>query len=139
MTLLLIVLIPLLGALLVPVAGARGRMAAALMAGALTATALGLLLSLAPQVFAGEVLVSSWAWMADFGLYFSFRLDGLGLLFALLILGIGLLVILYATYYLSPKDSMSKFFAFMMLFMGAMLGVVLSENLILLLIFWELT
>ncbi len=139
MTLLLIVLIPLLGALLVPVAGVRGRMGAALMAGALTATALGLLLSLAPQVFAGEVLVSSWAWMADFGLYFSFRLDGLGLLFALLILGIGLLVILYATYYLSPKDSMSKFFAFMMLFMGSMLGVVLSENLILLLIFWELT
>ncbi len=139
MTLLLIVLIPLLGALLVPVAGARGRMAAALMAGALTAIALGLLLSLAPQVFAGEVLVSSWAWMADFGLYFSFRLDGLGLLFGLLILGIGLLVILYAAYYLSPKDSMSKFFAFMMLFMGAMLGVVLSENLILLLIFWELT
>lgn len=139
MTLLLIVLIPLLGTLLAPLAGMRGRMGAAAMAGALTATALGLLLYLAPQVFAGETLVVSWAWMADLGLYFSLRLDGLGLLFGLLILGIGLLVILYAAYYLSPKDSMPKFFSYMMLFMGAMLGVVLSENMILLLMFWELT
>ena len=65
MTLLLIVLIPLLGALLVPVAAARGRMGAAWMAGALTATALGLLLSLAPQLFAGEILLSSWAWRSE--------------------------------------------------------------------------
>ena len=139
MTLLMIVLIPLLGALLVPAIAGRGRMGAAVVAGALTALALGLLLSLSPRVFAGETLVSSWAWMADVGLYFSFRLDGLGLLFALLILGIGLLVILYAAHYLSPQDSMPKFFSHMMLFMGAMLGVVLSENMLLLLMFWELT
>ncbi len=139
MTLLLIILIPLLGTLLAPAAAVRGRMGAAVMAGALTATALALLFTLAPRVFGGETIVVSWAWMADLGLYFSLRLDGLGLLFALLILGIGLLVILYAAYYLSPKDSMPKFFSYMMLFMGAMLGVVLSENLILLLMFWELT
>ncbi len=139
MNLLLIVLIPLLGTLLVPLMAGRSRRGAAVIAGALTAISLALLLSFAPQVFNGQTLVSSWAWMADFGLFVSFRLDGLGFLFALLILGIGLLVILYAAYYLSPRDSMPKFFAFMMLFMGAMLGVVLSENLILLLMFWELT
>lgn len=139
MNLLLIVLIPLLGTLLVPALAGSNRMRAAIIAGALTATSLALLLSLSPQVFAGQTLISSWAWMADFGLFVSFRLDGLGFLFALLILGIGLLVILYAAYYLSHKDSMPKFFSYMMLFMGAMLGVVLSENLILLLVFWELT
>ena len=55
-------------------------------------------------------------------------MDGLGLLFALMILGIGLLVILYARYYLSPKDDMGRFYASLLLFMGAMLGLVLSEN-----------
>ena len=139
MNLLLIVIIPLLGTFLVPALAGNNRMRAAVIAGALTATSLTLLLSLSPAIFAGQTLVSSWAWMAEFGLFVSFRLDGLGFLFALLILGIGLLVILYAAYYLSPKDSMPKFFSFMMLFMGAMLGVVMSENLILLLVFWELT
>ena len=52
---------------------------------------------------------------------------------------IGLLVILYARYYLSEKDPMGRFFAYLLLFQGSMLGVVLSENLIQLLIFWELT
>ena len=139
MNLLLIVLIPLLGTLLVPALAGRSQRGAAVVAGALTAAAFALLLNLAPPVFSGETLVNSWAWMADAGLFVSFRLDGLGFLFALLILGIGLLVILYAAYYMSPRDSMPKFFAFMMLFMGAMLGVVLSENLLLLIVFWELT
>ena len=56
-----------------------------------------------------------------------------------MILGIGLLVILYARYYFSERDSLGRFYAYLLLFMGAMLGVVLSENLIQLLIFWELT
>jgi multicomponent K+:H+ antiporter subunit A len=66
-------------------------------------------------------------------------LDGLSLLFALMVLCIGLLVILYARYYLAERDCLGRFYAYLMLFMGSMLGVVLSENLILLLIFWEMT
>ncbi|MDP1539212.1 MAG: monovalent cation/H+ antiporter subunit A, partial [Moraxellaceae bacterium] len=73
------------------------------------------------------------------GLNLAFRLDGLGLLFALLILVIGLLIIIYARYYLSARDSMGRFYAYLMLFMGSMLGIALSENVIQLLIFWELT
>ena len=73
------------------------------------------------------------------GFDFDFRLDGLSLLFVFLILGIGLLVILYACYYLSAKDSMARFYGFLMLFMTAMLGVVLSNNLLQLWLFWELT
>ncbi|MEL0625309.1 hypothetical protein V6238_19930, partial [Marinomonas arenicola] len=69
----------------------------------------------------------------------AFRLDGLSLLFSILILGSGLLVILYARYYLSAQDSIGKFYAYLILFMFAMLGVVLSDNLIQLWFFWELT
>ena len=73
------------------------------------------------------------------GLDIAFRLDGLGLLFAGLILGIGGLVVLYARYYLSEQDNLGRLYAYLLLFMGAMLGVVLSENLIQMLMFWELT
>jgi multicomponent K+:H+ antiporter subunit A len=89
--------------------------------------------------FRGETLVVSWPWLPSIGMELALRFDGLGMLFAYLIVGIGLLVILYARYYLKPEDSTGRFYGFLLLFMGAMLGVVLSENLLLLLIFWELT
>ena len=135
----LIVLAPFLGALLAPLAARRGRLGAAWVASIFTLVCLAMLATIAPRVFSGETLIASWAWMPAFGLNISFRLDGLGLLFSILILGIGFLVILYARYYLSQKDCMGRFFAYLLLFMGAMLGIVLSENLILMLIFWELT
>src|SRR5690606_6500526 len=67
------------------------------------------------------------------------RMDALAWLFAILVLGIGLLVILYARYYMSPKDPVPRFFSFLLAFMGSMLGIVLSGNLIQLVMFWELT
>jgi multicomponent K+:H+ antiporter subunit A len=91
------------------------------------------------QVFDGETLIQSWTWIPAIGLEFAFRLDGLSLLFAVLILGIGLLIIIYARYYLSAKDSMGRFYAYLLMFMTSMLGIVLSENLIQLVVFWELT
>jgi multicomponent K+:H+ antiporter subunit A len=139
MTLLLIALLPFLGAALPPLLIARGANPAAWAAGLVAGTALVLLLSLAPRVFAGEVIIASWPWLPAAGLHLALRLDGLGFLFALLILGIGLLIILYARYYLSAEDPMGRFYAFLLLFMGAMLGVALSENILLLLVFWELT
>ncbi len=75
----------------------------------------------------------------DLGLNVTFMLDGLGFLFALLILGIGLLIILYARFYLSKTDPMGNFYTYLLLFQGAMVGIVLSDNVLLLLIFWELT
>ena len=78
-------------------------------------------------------------WVPILGLSISFFMDGLGLLFCFLILGIGLLVILYARYYLSPTDNVGRFYSSLILFMSAMLGVVLSANLIQLWFFWELT
>lgn len=94
---------------------------------------------LTPAVLRGEVIASEHAWLPQIGLMFSLRLDGLAWMFALLVLGIGALVVLYAHYYLSARDSASRFFAYLLLFMGAMLGMVLSGNLLLLMVFWELT
>lgn len=108
-------------------------------AGAVTAVSLGLLLSQAPLVMAGEVVMNAWAWVPEIGLNLTFLLDGLSLMFAGLILFIGLMIIIYAHFYLSPDDSAGKFYSEMMLFMAAMLGVVLSDNLLLLVVFWELT
>ncbi|TXI35809.1 MAG: monovalent cation/H+ antiporter subunit A [Aquipseudomonas alcaligenes] len=139
MELLLIVGLPFLGALLPILFERHGRLACSLATAAAPLLALGILLWLAPRVFAGELLLVSQPWLAQLGFNLSLRLDGLALLFALLILGIGLLVILYARYYLSEREAIGRFFAYLLLFMGAMLGVVLSENLLLLLTFWELT
>ncbi|XQE68558.1 monovalent cation/H+ antiporter subunit A [Pseudomonas sp. P3C3] len=139
MELLLIVGLPFLGALLPILFERHGRLACSLAAAAAPLLALGVLLWLAPRVFAGELLLVSQPWLTQLGFNLSLRLDGLALLFALLILGIGLLVILYARYYLAEREAIGRFFAYLLLFMGAMLGVVLSENLLLLLTFWELT
>ena len=139
MTLALIIALPFLGIFLPLLAERLGRSACAAAAALAPLTALVLLLSQQSAVFAGDLLKFKLEWLPTLGLNLSLRLDGLGFLFALLILGIGLLVILYARYYLAKKEPMGRFFAFLLLFMGAMLGVVLSENLLLMLMFWELT
>ncbi|MGK0673296.1 MAG: monovalent cation/H+ antiporter subunit A [Halothiobacillaceae bacterium] len=139
MSLALVVLLPFLGAVLTAWTTRFDRLASAWSAGAVTVAALLTLLSAANTTFGGETIVQSWNWLPAVGLSFAFRLDGLALLFALLILGIGLLIVLYARYYLSARDSMGRFYAYMLLFMGSMLGVVLSENLIQMVVFWELT
>jgi multicomponent K+:H+ antiporter subunit A len=139
MNLLVAVLIPLLGAPLAAWVSHFGRYHAAWAAGVLTALALAVLLPSIPGVFAGETLVTTIPWMPALGLNLAFRLDGFAMLFAILILVIGLLVIVYARYYLSDADSTGRFFAYLMLFMGSMLGIVLAENILLLLMFWEMT
>ena len=140
MTLPIIILLPLLaGAAGTLLAQRRGFSAAAWAAAVPTAASLALLAREAPAILAGERLVVSWPWLPGLGLNLSFRLDGLGLLFALLILGIGLLIILYARYYLLRQDRIGRLYALLMFFMTAMLGIVLSENVLLLVMFWELT
>ncbi len=139
MSLFWIPLLPLIGTL-VPLLSERfGRSACALFTGILPALALALVLSLSPQILQGTTLQQSFSWIPAMGLDLSFRLDGLALLFCMLILGIGLLVILYARYYLSEQDSMSRFYAYLILFMTAMVGIVTANNLIQLWLFWELT
>lgn len=139
MSLALIAALPFLGALLPGLTIRAGRSACALGAGVFTALALGMVALHAPAVLRGEVVQTRIDWLPALGLNANFRLDGLGLLFAGLILGIGLLIILYARFYLDRADPMGRFYSFLMLFQGAMLGIVLSDNILLLLVFWELT
>ena len=139
MTIPLLVAFPFLGAALVAWAGHHGRLRSAYAAAGITFGALLLLMPSIGEVMQGATLLWQFDWLAAAGLTLSFRLDGLGLLFSLMILVIGLLVILYARYYLSANDSMGRFYAYLLLFQGSMLGVVLSENIIQLVIFWELT
>ncbi|BDF93773.1 hypothetical protein KAN5_06110 [Pseudoalteromonas sp. KAN5] len=93
----------------------------------------------APTILAGETLRFTAQWIPALGIDIALRLDGLSLLFIFMILGIGLLVIFYTRYYLSTKDSMAKLYSYLMLFMTAMLGIVMSNNVIQLWFFWELT
>ncbi|OYX25527.1 MAG: cation:proton antiporter [Rhodobacterales bacterium 32-66-7] len=139
MSIALIAALPFLGALLPGLMIRAGRDACAAMTGAVTLLALILLATNAPTVLAGGTVETRIDWLPALGLNASFMLDGLGLLFAGLILGIGLLIILYARYYLAEADPMGQFFTYLLLFQGAMLGIVLSNNILLLLIFWELT
>ena len=139
MTLAWIVLLPFIGAVLPGLLIRAGRDACALTTGGVTLLALVLLLTQAPAVFAGEVVQARWEWLPALGLNVTFFVDGLGFFFAGLILGIGLLIITYARFYLSKEDPMGQFYAYLLLFQGAMVGIVLSDNVLLLLIFWELT
>ncbi|MGB8811882.1 MAG: monovalent cation/H+ antiporter subunit A [Paracoccaceae bacterium] len=139
MSLALIAALPFLGALLPGLMIRFGRNACAGVAGVVTALALLLVLRHAPAVVRGDLVQTRIEWLPSLGLNANFMLDGLGLLFALLILGIGLLIILYARFYLAAADPMGQFYTYLLLFQGAMLGIVLSDNILLLLVFWELT
>jgi len=135
-----VVLLPLLAGVVLPLLAARrSRSAAGWTAAAITAASFVALLSQAAPVLQGGAVLVRWPWLPALGLEISLRLDGLALLFAALILAIGLLIILYARYYLDDADPIGKFYAQLMLFMAAMLGIVLADNLLLLVIAWELT
>lgn len=139
MELLLIILLPLLGAFLPPLCERFGRNICAFSAAIGPLLALGLLLSYLPALFERQLFFYHLDWLPQLGMDLSLRLDGLGMMFALLILVIGLLVIFYARYYLDKQDSLGRLYALLQLFMMAMLGIVLADNILLLVVFWELT
>lgn len=95
--------------------------------------------SLIPLISNGETLRIAYQWLPGMGIQFSFLVDGLSLLFALLISGIGFFILAYAGRYLEGHPALGRFFLFLLGFMGSMLGLVLSDNLISLFVFWELT
>ncbi len=92
-----------------------------------------------PVIANGERLAFSQDWMPSLGIALSFSLDGLSLIFALLISGIGTLVTLYSTAYLFDHPHYRRFVLYLLAFMASMLGLVLADNLITLFVFWELT
>ena len=139
LTLYTLVTLPFLAALVIALAAGASRAVHAGVAAAASAGGLVLLAGLAGPVIGGAVPSATISWVPALGLDLTLMVDGLGLMFAGLILGIGLLVVIFAHFYLYEGEATARFFASLMLFQGAMLGIVLAGNVLLLLIFWEMT
>lgn len=139
MPLVLLVILPWLGSLIAVMLPSNARNAESTAAGVISLAALVQAALYFPAIARGEVIEQRITWLPTLGLDLVLRMDGLAWLFTMLVLGIGALVVLYARYYMSPADPVPRFFAFLMSFMGAMTGVVLSGNLVQLVLFWELT
>ncbi|MCP5473178.1 MAG: monovalent cation/H+ antiporter subunit A [Sinobacteraceae bacterium] len=138
-SLLLVTMLPFLGSILAALLPTNARNAESLVS-ALVALAVFVSFALLyPQVSTGEVIVERHTWIPQLGVDLLLRIDGFAWMFAMLVSGVGLLVILYARYYLSPEDPAARFYSLLLGFMGAMLGIVVSGNLVQLILFWELT
>ena len=139
MNLLLVILIPLVGAILPLLAARAGRNLCTMAAmGVGTCSLLQAAVPLL-QAFHGSPAQDCWQGPMGTGLDLCLRMDGLAALFVLLVGGIGLLVMLYAHYYLSERDSLGRLNALLLVFMASMLGVALADNLLALIAFWEMT
>jgi multicomponent Na+:H+ antiporter subunit A len=126
-------------ALVAPPTARRQPRAAGWILALLPLALFGYFLTFLPRVLEGEAVRETVPWVPSLDIDLSFTVDGLSLLFALLITGIGALVVIYAGGYLHGHRRFSRFFAYFFLFMASMLGVVLADNVIALFVFWELT
>ncbi|SMF67858.1 hydrogen gas-evolving membrane-bound hydrogenase subunit E [Allosphingosinicella indica] len=138
---LILLLIALLGSCLFPLAARIIGRGAGFVVALLPFGLLAGLVALAPIVERGWVRGEGWQWAPSLGLDLTLRLDGFSFLFCLLITGIGGLVTIYAGGYLTNKSrrDRARFFTLILLFMTAMLGTVLADNLLLMILFWEAT
>ncbi|TIX90058.1 putative monovalent cation/H+ antiporter subunit A [Rhizobium sp. P44RR-XXIV] len=131
--------LPFFGALIAPVIVRRFGHNAAWPLSLLPALAFLYFAGFLPEIASGQAVEGGLDWVPSLGLRFSWLLDGLSLTFALLITGIGTLIILYTGGYLKGHADLGRFFSFMFLFMGSMLGLVVSDSFLTLFVFWELT
>lgn len=134
-----LVLLPFAGSLLAAVLPTRARNQESLLAAAVALACFTGLALLFPRVADGGVATETVEWLPAIGLNLTLRIDGFAWMFGLLVSGMGALVVLYARYYLSADDPAARFYSLLLGFMGAMLGIVLSGNLLQLVVFWELT
>ncbi len=139
MSLLLVLALPFVGSAIAALVPTGARNAASAWAAAIALATASPLAALFPRVRDGGVVTERLAWLPSLGMDLVVRIDGFAWLFAMLVVGMGLLVIVYARYYLSPADPVARFYSLLLGFMGAMLGVVVSGNLVQLVVFWELT
>jgi multicomponent K+:H+ antiporter subunit A len=139
LSLLTILFIPFAGSLLAALLPTNARNLESSWAALVALAVLVPLALLFPDVQQGGVVSERLPWLSSLGLDIIVRVDGFAWLFGMLVSGMGLLVIVYARYYLSREDPAARFYSLLLGFMGAMLGVVLSGNLLQLVVFWELT
>src|SRR6185312_14196807 len=139
MSLALLLALPFIGSAVAALMPANARNAESTWSALVALVALVLVALMFPEVRDGGVIREEIAWLPDAGLALVLRIDGFAWMFAMLVTGIGLLVVLYARYYMSPADPVPRFFSFLLAFMGSMLGLVVAGNIIQLVFFWELT
>lgn len=137
--LLVALLLPFFGSIAAAFLPVNARNTAAGLSGLISATSAIILCFLYPLLAGGASIRLEIPWVPLLGLHMILRLDGLSFIFAFMVTGIGSLMVLYARYYMSAEDPVPRFFSFLMAFMGSMLGLVLSGNLIQLAFFWEMT
>ncbi|MDX3928832.1 MAG: putative monovalent cation/H+ antiporter subunit A [Shinella sp.] len=131
--------LPFLGALVAPLLTRRlGHRAAWLLA--LVPAAIFIhFCGYSAEVSGGGMVTGGYAWVPSFNVSFSWLIDGLSLTFLLLISGIGTLIVLYSGGYLKGHEHQGRFFSFILMFMGSMLGLVASDSFLMLFVFWEMT
>lgn len=134
-----ILLLPFAGSLIAALLPTRARNAQSMLAGSAALAGAVLLAAAFPRIADGEVLAQRIDWLPSLGVSLILRVDGFAWMFAMLVCVIGALVVLYARYYLSNEDPAARFHSLLLAFMGSMLGVVLSGNLVQMVVFWELT
>jgi multicomponent K+:H+ antiporter subunit A len=139
MSLVGLLLLPFAGSLVTALLPTRARTTLASWAGLVSAVAAGWVVTLFSKVRDGGIVREEIPWLPSMGLNLVLRVDGFAWMFAVLVTFIGTLIVVYARYYMSPEDPVARFYSCFLAFMGAMLGVVLSGNLVQLVLFWELT
>ncbi|MFN4211034.1 MAG: proton-conducting transporter membrane subunit, partial [Devosia sp.] len=135
----LVAIAPFVAALLAPLAQRLTRPFAGWVLAAVPLAIFAFLLTLVEPVIANGAVSASIGWVPAYDLNLSFFVDGLSLTFALTISGIGALIVLYSGAYLKGHPHLGRFLGFLLAFMGAMLGLVLADNMLALFMFWELT
>lgn len=133
------ILLPYLGAAIAALLPSNARHLESWLAGGVASLTLVMVWFCYASISNGAVPRFEIPWVPELGLNLVLRMDGFASVFAVMVAGIGFLVVLYARYYMSQEDPIPRFFAFLLAFMGSMMGLVLSGNLIQLVFFWELT
>ncbi|MFP4654428.1 MAG: hydrogen gas-evolving membrane-bound hydrogenase subunit E [Methanohalobium sp.] len=135
----LAVFLPFISAALVPVAQKILKHRIGWFASAIAVVSFLLIVSVAPAIIHGEIVTDAVSWIPSVGVEFSIYADGLSLLIGLIASGIGIIIMSYSNGYMSHKEDLSRYYQYLLLFMGSMSGMVFSANTIQLFIFWELT
>ncbi|MCY6381530.1 putative monovalent cation/H+ antiporter subunit A [Hoeflea prorocentri] len=138
-TTLFVLLLPFIAALIAPALTRRLGHNAAWVLALVPVTIFWHFATFLPEISRGEVVTGGFQWIPAFQVNFSWFIDGLSLTFALLISGIGVLIVLYSGGYLKGHAHLGRFFSFILMFMGSMLGLVASDSFLMFFVFWELT
>ncbi len=124
-----------------PLGRLLGRRSAGWVLALLPAGLFAALLGFGPRIAAGQTILERWAWAPSLGVELGLRLDGFAYLLCLLVTGVGALVVVYAGAYFAERTAAdrARFLVLLLLFMTAMLGAVLADDLLVLFVFWEAT